>query len=248
METEKHSSPGIYPTTIWSEVRRGGMADPSLALPALDDLLRRYRQPLLDHLRFKFRATPETAEDWLQSFFLEKVVLRRLLMRANRLRGRFRTFLLRALTNFVVSEQRKERAHRRRPKQGWVPLDELTPAEAGRLIHEATDRFAVEWARALLQQALARMEAECAARGRPERWAVFQRCLLAPLLEGVAPPPYAQLVAEFGFRSPSEVAQVRFRGREMYERILREVVAEYAEDPAGIEQELCSLRRALSGT
>jgi hypothetical protein len=50
---------------------------------------------------------------------------------------------------------------------------------------------------------------------------VFRRCLLGPLLEGAQPPPYQRLAAELGFRSPSEVAQARFRAREMFERIVR---------------------------
>src|SRR5271165_5309360 len=88
----------LYPSTIWSEVER---AEQSTL--ALEGLLKKYYRPLQAHLEFKFRVDQEQSADWLQEFIRQKVLLGNVLTKVSRSRGRFRTFLLNALDNFVLS-------------------------------------------------------------------------------------------------------------------------------------------------
>jgi RNA polymerase sigma-70 factor (ECF subfamily) len=209
-------------------------------------LLEKYSHPLKAHLGFKFRVDEERAADWLHGFIERKVLLGELLCKASRDRGRFRTFLLNALDNFVFSELRKEHAQKRQPQNGMVSIEDLPPGvDAGWATHSA-DGFALEWARDVVADTLQRMEAECRAKSCPERWGVFKARLLDPALDGAHAPRYEELVLQFGFRSPAEASNALITGRRQFSRLLREVVAEYAGAGADVEAELRDLMRALS--
>lgn len=246
MDADTITHEGFYPTTIWSDVDRVRSCDSQVALAALGGLLERYSHPLKVHLGFKFRVDEERAADWLQEFIARKVLLGELLSKASHDRGRFRTFLLNALDNFVVSELRKEQAQKRQPQSGTVSLENLSPGEEARLAAHSTDKFTLEWGRAVLVETVRRMEAACRAKSCLYRWDVFKARLLDPALDGALAPPYEELVRRFGFRSPAEASNALITARRQFSRLLREVVAEYAGAGEDVETELRELMRALS--
>lgn len=234
-----------YPSTIWSEVGRAGRLDEDASLEALSGLLEKYYRPLKRHLQLAFQAEPDVAAEWLHEFVHRKMLLGNLLRRASRNKGRFRTFLLNALDNFVRSEKRRENAQKRKPAQGVVSLQDLPsgweiPAPSTHL-----QEFSREWAREVVGQTLAKMESECLGKGEARRWKVFKKRLLEPALEDVEPVPYEKLVTEFQFESPAEASNCLITARRQFRRLLREVVAEYVggED---IESELRRLQRSLA--
>ena len=245
MDADTTTHEGFYPTTIWSEVDRTRSCDSDVATAALGSLLERYSRPLKEHLGFKFRVDEERAADWLQEFIARKVLLGELLSKASRERGRFRTFLLNALDNFVVSELRKEQAQKRQPQSGTVSLEDLPSREQAKLAAHTADEFAREWARAVLVETLTRMEDACRAKSCLYRWDVFKARLLDPALDGALAPPYEELVGRFGFRSPAEASNALITARRQFARLLRVVVAEYAGAGADVEAELRDLMRAL---
>ena len=105
----------------------------------------------------------------------------------------------------------------------------------------------MEWARTVLAQTVARMEAACQAKGCLDRWAVFKARLLDPMLDGAETPTYEELVARLGFRSPAEASNALITAKRQFDRLLHEVVAEYAGPDADVEAELRELHRALRG-
>jgi DNA-directed RNA polymerase specialized sigma24 family protein len=224
-------------------VGRAGQADSAVALPARQSLLTKYRLPLRLHLVFKFRVSQDQAEDWLQSFFLEKVLLRNVLARAKKERGRFRGFLLRTLDRFVLNRIRREGTAARRPPGGFQDFDELAPADQEALSATAGDPFNLEWARAVLAQALASMEAECQATGQSARWQVFKLRRLDPDLHGVEPVPYDVLVARLAFTGPAQAFNTLASANRMLRRLLRAVVAEYSPD-SDVDDEIRELMAA----
>lgn len=208
-------------------------------------MITRYRAPLLAHLVRQFQATPEQAEDWFQAFVHEKVVLDALLQRPRRELGRFRTFLLNALDNFVRSALRKARAAKRCPPGGIGSLDELPESETPAVSPGSDDVFDVDWARVVLAEALQRLEAECLAKGLPARWQVFRARVVDPILNGTARPGYAVLVAQFGFRSPKEAYDTLTTALRAFRRLLMEVIREYEQDPRRAAEEVEALEALL---
>ena len=86
---------------------------------ALSQLLLRYLPAMRIHLVVHQRVADQKAEDILQEFIARKVLEKHLLARADRSRGRFRSFLLTALDNFAYNELRREATH---SKPGGVPV------------------------------------------------------------------------------------------------------------------------------
>ena len=82
--------------------------------------MRQYLPALKAHLLFKRTVPRDRVEDILQGFVVDKVVEHHLLSRATRKKGKFRTFLLTVLDRYVIDQQRRENAQRRRPDRGWA--------------------------------------------------------------------------------------------------------------------------------
>src|SRR3954469_20152896 len=95
-----------FPVTQWSLVGRAGNATAESRRDSLGQLVQRYWPALRTHLVLKKRMKPEAAEDLLQSFVVDKVVAAELIAKADKDRGKFRTFLCTALDHYAISESR----------------------------------------------------------------------------------------------------------------------------------------------
>lgn len=237
-------NPAHFATTRWSLVCAAGKADSS-ARHALAALCESYWYPLYAFLRRRGCGRDE-AEDVTQAFFTN-LLERGWVRTADRDRGRFRTFLLTALNRFLSKERDKAAAAKRGGGRARLSLDfeagesryRLEPAD-----EQTPDRlFERRWAMTVLDQALARLEAEHAS--EPAKAAKF--AALKPLLtaaEGAS--PYASVADELDMTEAAvKVAVHRLRKR--YKEVLREEVAQTVCDPAAVEQELADLRAAIRG-
>src|SRR5215468_8081184 len=119
-----------FNTTHWTLISRAGRADSSqVADEALSNFCEAYWPPLYTFLRLRGQASAE-AQDLVQGFFahlLEKDTL----SRADKEKGRLRTFLLGSLQNFLCNEY--DRTHRLKRGGGHriLSIDEHLPeAEA----------------------------------------------------------------------------------------------------------------------
>ncbi|WP_395737848.1 RNA polymerase sigma factor [Prosthecobacter sp.] len=96
-----------FPTTRWSLIARLKSGDAQEAENAVSEIYKSYRYPLYGYLRTA-GMQHEDAEDVLQSFFA-KMLRQDAFIRADRDRGRLRTFLLTALSRFRSNFHRGER-------------------------------------------------------------------------------------------------------------------------------------------
>ncbi len=232
--------PAAYPATNWPDVAAAGAADREQRRDALERLLPRYAPALLGHVRIRFALGPEDAEDALQDFVLDKVLVGNVLAKADQARGRFRNFLLRAVDNYVANWLRDTQAIKRRPAGGIVPLADAAEPAAPPADGPALDRA---WALALVDVAAERMQAECRRGERESVWIVFEGRALA-LMRGGGKRSYAELAAQLGVPE-SACQQLLQSGKERFRRMLRRVVGEYARDEAEVDAELADLRAAL---
>ncbi len=245
MGGDTYQYPRPFPSTHWTSVGMAG-ADAAGARDALGRLLQRYMPALKTHLVLQMHVPAEQADDLLHGFVSEKVLEQGIIARADKERGRFRSFLRRALENHVISNFRRAGAQKRTPARADVlALDEATEPEAPG--GDLPDAYDVAWARELLAEAVRRMQAECRQTGRADIWGVFECRLLSPSLEGTEPLPYAELVERFGLLSPVQAANVLVTAKRMFARHLRSVVAEYAEEEADVEEEIGELKAILAG-
>jgi RNA polymerase sigma-70 factor (ECF subfamily) len=245
--TEDRENLDGFPVTHWSAILAAGRPEDVAGAEALNRLLELYQHPLLAHLHWKFDCTDEQAEDWLQSFVERKVLGRTLLRNARKDRGRFRTFLLNALDNFVIDELRVKARQRRRPEGGFVSVERLTDAEQG-TTGPASDPFDVAWARRVLSQAVDRMKGHYESRGRVDLWGVFAEGCLTPILDDVAAPSMADLASRFGFQSAAQASNALVTTKRMFRQTIESVVAEYASNGEETDEEIRYLTAILSGS
>ena len=95
-----------FPTTHWSLVGRAGQAGEDDRRCALEQLLVRYLPPMRVHLTQAKQLSIDEADDVLQAFLAEQVVAQNLIRRADSARGRFRSFILASLDNFLSNVRR----------------------------------------------------------------------------------------------------------------------------------------------
>lgn len=164
------TSAQAFSTTAWSMVARAGEEETPAATAALERLCRTYWHPIYAWLR-RSGHTPADAEDLTQGF-LASLIQRQSLQTADPAKGRFRSFLLAALTNFVSDQRDKARAQKRGGGQQLIPLDDADSAESfyARQVAdtvESPDRlFDRQFAEALFARSRFRLREECAARGK----------------------------------------------------------------------------------
>lgn len=235
---------GQFVTTRWTQVVAAGRpADSTHVRAALEQLCRAYWYPLYAFVRRQGHS-PHDAQDLTQEFFA-RLLERNTLGAADRERGRFRSFLLATLKNFLRDEWDKLRAQKRGGGIGVLSLD------AG----EAESRYALEpvdsltadriferrWAMLLLDRAVERLRAEHEAAGKLAQF----EALKASLAGSREAQPYAELAARLGL-SEGAVKVAVHRLRQRYREVIRAEIAETVAGEAEVEAELKHVVAALS--
>jgi len=236
-----------FPLTRWSLVDRAASVSQEAGFRALDELVNGYLPALTAHLVTMRKLSRDRAEEIVQGFVCGKILQGDLIARADPQRGKFRTFLLTSLERYLTSVIRRETAQKRSPGPGMIEdIDDhaRTLAAPGGETHAAFDKA---WARQVLSRAITRFRGECASEEKSLYGQVFECRILAPILEGAEPVPYAELMRRFGFRSPSHASNTLVTAKRMFARALKDVVLEYVDDEAEAEAEIEELHAILGG-
>jgi RNA polymerase sigma-70 factor (ECF subfamily) len=231
-----------FATTHWSVVlaARGGETAP--AREALETLCAGYWYPLYAYVRRRGLG-PEDAQDVTQAFFA-RMLEKRTLERADPERGKFRSFLLSSMTNFLANERDRSAALKRGGGRTLLSIDFCSGEERYRL--EPSDPmtpqrlFERRWALTLLERALERLGDAHAAEGKGD---LFAR--LSPYLTGEAgAAPYAETAEALGMTTDAVKAAVH-RLRRRFRTELRAEIAETVSRPEEVDEELGDLFEAL---
>ncbi len=232
----------IFATTRWTVVLAAGRSDTPEAGRALEELCRVYWFPLYAYAR-RTGLAPADAEDVTQSFFAH-FLGGHYLEGLNSEKGRFRAFLLASFKHFLSNE--RDRASRQKRGGGviHVPIDvEAAEMRYGQepADHLTPDKvFDREWALALLDRVLARLEGEMQAEGRGRHFEALKGFLAA----GVEPGTHAAAAAALGLsEGAARIAVHRLRRR--YRELLRGEIAQTLTRPERVEDELNALFRAF---
>ncbi len=237
---------GLFATTQWSVVLEAGKQDLQKAAEALEKLCRTYWRPLYVYVR-RNGYSPEDAQDLTQAFFT-RLLDKNALADIRREGGKFRSYLLTAIKNFLINDRERLRAQKRDERKVAFSLDELEPELRYQVepVDTATPEteFDRQWADTLLQNTMERLRGEYRRDGKTD---LFQR--LQPCLTGAEQMlPYAELAAPLGMSSDG-VKMAVHRLRKRYGELLRTEVADTVASPRDAEDELRHLiaMRAQSG-
>lgn len=240
-----------FPATSWTLVRRARSGDERAQGEALEALCRAYWRPLYAYARGRGLARAD-AQDAVQDFFAT-ALRRELFQRAEETAGKLRSFLLAALKHHLQDRAAKAGAARRRPEGGWAELDfEAAEAEWARSAAGPNGAgpdaaYERQWARALLAEAMARVEARYAAEGKRELFAALKGEALEGAEEGEAE-RRSDAREEMGGAGMSAGARrvAVHRLRKRFAEALREAVAGTLPEGGDVDAELRELGAALA--
>ena len=231
---------------MWTTVKAAGQQDGSLqAQLALERLCRTYWYPLYAFLRQQGKS-PEDAEDLTQAFFahlMEKEALKNVLPE----RGRFRSFLLSSLKNFVTDIWKKEQALKRGGGARLIELDAEVAEDRYR--YEPVEKldpeklFQRRWALTLLDEVVARLENEYTLKNKKELFTRIQPFLFDKKTDV----PQSQIAQELGIKEATLNTEV-FRLRQRYREILREEIGQTVSTTQDIEGEMREIFAVIQET
>ena len=229
----------MFPNTDWSILADATLNGDTAGREALSQLCGAYRPPVVAYLRTR-GWREEEAEDLAQEFFL-RLLESRAWRRAQRQRGRFRTFLLGAVTH-VVQHQLEREGAAKRGKALVASLDAM--AEDGfeaPAVPAHAESFDREWARRLVEEAVLSVEERFRGEGRAAQFAVLRQ-----YLPGAAEPPVYEEAAARLSVSVANLKSAIHRLRLEFRASLRESVARTVSAPHEVDEELRHLRQVLA--
>jgi len=234
MKTEPGDG-AVFKTTLWTQVLEAANPHARSDSAAFAQLYLAYWYPLYAFARRRGLSPPE-AEDIIQDFFTH-LVSQQSFADLQREGGKFRSFLLRSLENFLTTEWRREQAQKR--GGGQRPLSLNAEDGEARFALDAPDAetpesaFEKRWAFTLLEHVTDRLRDEYATMNKSELY-VRLGGYLQPDRSGV---PYSTVAAQWGM-SEGAVKVAVHRMRQRYGELLRQAIACTVSSPAEVDEEL----------
>lgn len=246
MDTSENDRPppptGEFVSTHWSLVLRAGnrrdqQGDQSLAI-----LCQRYWLPLYAFARRRI-ADPHEAQDLTQEFFA-RLLEKNMLASASPARGRFRSFLLTALKNFLANEWDWAHAQKRGCGRGQLSLN--WEAGESRLTLEPSHDLTAErlfdrqWTLTLLEHVVGRLQAEFEAAGKRNHFELLK----GTIVSGSPEASYSTIATALAMTEDA-ARQAAHRLKRRYRELLRDEVAQTVGEPGELEDEIGQLFESL---
>jgi len=193
---EDYSANAQFTQTHWSTIIEARGSTSTEARDALNRLCQRYWHPLYAFIRRR-GLDSHKAKDLTQSFFVH-LLEEDFLKKVDPQKGRFRSFLLASLTNFLNDEWRKEKAQLRGGSAQVVSLDEAEAEEKysrlPRQEAEPTETFDLMWAATTIAEVKRKLRQEYADKGELQLYQILEPNLAGKGDRG----EYAKLSAALG--------------------------------------------------
>ena len=220
-----------------------GRTDHSRAARALEELCVRYWYPVYAYVRRRGSDHHE-AKDLTQAFFMN-LLESETLKKIDRQKGKFRSFLLTAATNFLTNEWDKRQSLKRGGQHRIISIDDAEAEDLYR--QEPVTALAPEnlydrrWAFTLLNAVLARLKQEYTAANKVELFAKLE----PGLVEEVNPGFYADWAVALNM-SEGAVRVAVHRLRRRFGELLRGEIACTVATPAEVDEEIRHLFAAIA--
>ncbi len=224
----------VFESTHWSVVLRARDEDEE-AREALEQLCHSYWYPLYAFAR-RSGKSPDDAADITQGFFAQ-LIERQGLSKIAPEKGRFRTFLLASLKNFIRNDRRHNATLKR---GGGVSTYSLSDQDMESRYQDyavdsstAEDEFERDWVESLLAAVISRLRSDYEKAGRIELF----NALNAYLVADETRLPQSDLAAQLGLSVPAVKMSI-YRMRKRYAELVRAEIAATVSSPEDIDDEL----------
>lgn len=243
------AEPRGFATTRWSLILSAADsdADEQKARQALAELCRTYWRPVFLFVS-RHGYSVQEAQDLTQDFFV-MILESNWLQHADEHRGRFRSFLLKSLQNFLSHAEERTRTVKRGGRMEFVSWDEWMAEAPSQLsvsaetLHDVSPEhlFDLRWAATVVEHALQRLREECEGKGRLRLFETLSGNLT--LERGDV--SYASLAKALGIAETMVKKQLH-NLRQRYRWFLRDEVAHTVENPADVDEEIRHLCAVLA--
>jgi RNA polymerase sigma-70 factor (ECF subfamily) len=236
-----------FPSTHWSWVYQVRSPEEQQRSSALNRLIDLYWKPVYCWLRRR-GYNNEDAKDLTQEFFIAGLEKEKF-EKADAARGRFRTFLLKCLSNFVSNYKRDKKAGVKCPSKPIISIDQFDTGEVRiELFHTDTpeDSFNRAWVNELLMRVLKRLQEDCSATAKEQHYQLFFRRIIEPILDGTPQPSIKDLAEEMGL-SNKQASNYLITARRAYHRLLRDEIRQYASSDEEVALEIEDLFKFVAG-
>jgi len=230
-------------TTQWTRILGPESADSKNGSQALILLCETYHYPVYAFIRNRC-GDAEKARDLSQGFF-EFLIEKKLYRSADRERGRFRTFLLAAVKNYLAKDYRDATTLKRGGNERSVSIDLLEVEnhyQADLSSDVAPDAFFDhKWAVTVFDQVWTALEDEYHQLEQKERFEALRPCLTDP----ADAPSYAELAIQLD-TSEGAIKAAVFRLKSRFRNIFRQAVSQIVDNPSEVDEEIRYLIEASS--
>lgn len=232
-----------FPTTRWMLIQKAAGASSDRRSEALEELCKAYWPPVYAFIRSRGKSSSE-AEDLTQGFFAD-FLSRNEFSRADGEKGRLRTYLLKAVSNFMAKAYRDQNRQKRGGDWAIVSLDFSGEGGESKILEPedhltAETIFERQWALTVLERVLETLRKRYQKKGKADLFEAIQ-FVVSPGAEGET---YAQIANRLGL-TETAVKVAAFRLRERYALQLRESIADTVLDDSDIESEIQRLMTAF---
>jgi len=230
-------------TTHWSLIDKAqSNQEGKRALIGL--LLNKYWKPVYCYLRRK-GFDNEQAKDLTQGFFHEVVLGRGLIDRADRTKGRFRSYLLVALNRYIINVREGENAQKRIPQNRLVALDLIDPPDLPAFVVESgpEEAFNYAWVSALLEQVLDEVQAKCGERELGLHWQVFRDRVVRPILNRTEALSMEAICDRYGIADKTKASNMITTVRRLFQTVLKQHVRNSVMSDEDTADEFAQIKR-----
>lgn len=243
-QSSANDSQARFDDTGWSGILTAANQELPGAEPALEELCRTYWPPLYAFIRRR-GFSPADAQDLTQGFFAH-LLSRNGLRTVHPAKGRFRTFLLACLENFLNNEHAKSQAAKRGGKHSFLAIDEMAAEERYRLLPATvTDPARLldrAWANLVIERVLQQLKAQHAANGKAAGFAALQPFLVGDAARG----DYAEVAVRLQMTEAAARKAAHDLRADFRQLLVREV-RRTVDSSAGIEPEIRTLLQLFAG-
>lgn len=235
-----------YSRTNWSMIFEAVGDTSNGCSNAMERIVQRYWPAVFAFIRSSGKSVDE-AGDLTQGFLCDVLLGRNLLQSASPDRGRFRSLLLKSVSNYVREQHRNSNRKKRSPG-GVSPLslhESETSWAAISRDQSPEEAFHSQWAASLVRQVLEEVRIECEQAGQEAHWDIFVRRIVRPKLFGEKPVSYEELVKHWSLRNPAQAANMMVTVKRRVARALLNEAADTVTDSMVTRMELEELRSLM---
>ena len=223
----------LFPDTKWTILAEATLNGDESGRESLSSICLKYKDPIDKIIRLK-GVPVERVEDVRQDFLIE-LMKGSFFKKASKDHGKFRTFLIKALQNFLVDDIRKSSAQKRGGDLERVEIEENMVSLSTEVME-----FDVVWAETLFDSAMATIREEVCKKRGEKAWETLEHFLTS----GEKNADYNELAKVLGIGIGGAKVEVS-RMRKKFRTELRAEVSRTVDSPHEIDEELRYLKETM---